>query len=446
MRTLESQLADYGQLHDELFEPISIDEITTQTLGVERPTRRNFSKNPTALALAAMVAVLLVIGGIAFLMGGTSEPEPVDRPTTTVRLPAALRQNGEVITHPGDPRAGGDLVAQDPTTGEIRTLVPAETLGDSLVGRAAWSADGRWAAYEILACGGGSTDEAGTGGLWVTNGVDEPRQLTKPCFEDGPADIYAESWDWSPTGAQLVVARQFSNGDSLVLIDPATGDRTDLGKAGGDVTSLAWSPDGTRIAYGAVPTGTRDVFSEPGSLHSVSVDGRTHRLLASVLGTVAGNDSGSGIRWSPDSGRIAVLTEAEETMLYLVDADGSDLELVTVGVTIDDIMATPGFVWSPDGTRMAYGTTSGGRRGEIQFWNGSPDGSTPILLFDSAPERIGDSFSGGLVWSPDGAQVAFRYQNGWLVTNADGTGDAREIDELQYLSWRGGWYFCECYG
>jgi hypothetical protein len=34
----------------------------------------------------------------------------------------------------------------------------------------------------------------------------------------------------------------------------------------------------------------------------------------------------------------------------------------------------------------------------------------------------------------------------WLVMNADGTGDAREIDEIQYLSWRGGWYFCHCYG
>ena len=33
-----------------------------------------------------------------------------------------------------------------------------------------------------------------------------------------------------------------------------------------------------------------------------------------------------------------------------------------------------------------------------------------------------------------------------LVVNADGTGDPREIDELTYLSWLGGWYFCFCYG
>jgi hypothetical protein len=34
----------------------------------------------------------------------------------------------------------------------------------------------------------------------------------------------------------------------------------------------------------------------------------------------------------------------------------------------------------------------------------------------------------------------------WLVANADGTGHVREIDELRPLSWRGGWYFCECFG
>jgi hypothetical protein len=33
-----------------------------------------------------------------------------------------------------------------------------------------------------------------------------------------------------------------------------------------------------------------------------------------------------------------------------------------------------------------------------------------------------------------------------LVIDADATGDARDIDEALHLSWRGGWYFCECYG
>jgi hypothetical protein len=59
------------------------------------------------------------------------------------------------------------------------------------------------------------------------------------------------------------------------------------------------------------------------------------------------------------------------------------------------------------------------------------------------------------VWSPDGSQIAFETEHGegtpyqyldHLFVNADGTGDPREIDELTYLSWARGWYFCHCYG
>ena len=40
------------------------------------------TRSPVALALAAMVAVVLVIGGIALFLGGSNEPEPVDPPGT----------------------------------------------------------------------------------------------------------------------------------------------------------------------------------------------------------------------------------------------------------------------------------------------------------------------------------------------------------------------------
>jgi hypothetical protein len=85
-----------------------------------------------------------------------------------------------------------------------------------------------------------------------------------------------------------------------------------------------------------------------------------------------------------------------------------------------------------------------------------PDGSAPSLLFESAPAPFRSG--GSPVWSPDGTQIAFEQPSEharkllrrtgeavWLVANADGTGDAREIDELRYLSWRGGWYSCGCY-
>ena len=421
-----------------------------------------------ALVLAAVIAIAAAVLVIRALDQPTRPADP--SPT-----PPAFRQGGEVITYSARDAyeegsvvayEEGDLVASDPKTGSVRTLVSAEALRKPLdpdgiyqhtIGSAAWSADGRWVAFEIRGCDDDSNRGDLSPGLWVMNGPGEPRQLTtRPCSET-PDDFLEEIWEWSPAGAQLAVAPT-SIDDAMVLIDPATGDRTDIGTAAGDVTTLAWSPDGTRIAYGTMPAGSRDDYSaaSQGSVYSVGVGGGDHSLLASSVGRVSGGEIGSGIRWSPDGSRIAITAEADangENRLFLMSADGSDLELLAERVVIQHVLGSPNVMWSPDGTRIAYATVSGDGGGPdvLQVWNGPPDGSTPVLVFESAPPFQG--WAGGLVWSPDGTRIAFRYSltssstgGDWLVANADGTGDAREIDELQYLSWRGGWYFCECYG
>jgi Tol biopolymer transport system component len=118
-----------------------------------------------------MAAMAVLIAGC----GASSESRPTPaEPTSTG---TALRRDGEVITYTGgDPWSEGDLVTQDPDTGEVRTLVAFDVLGRHLlpsevdlglivIGSAAWSADGRWVAFEVVGCDDPSTDEAGTGGL-----------------------------------------------------------------------------------------------------------------------------------------------------------------------------------------------------------------------------------------------------------------------------------------
>jgi Tol biopolymer transport system component len=412
-------------------------------------TKRQLARKIGAIAVVtALVATLLAIGVVTIgdrTKTPATPPDESNAPFTGM----VIRYTGQLYLddHPGD------LVARNPRTGETITLVDdASDLLDpnDPIAWAAASADGRWVAFERPFCKEllpeGSTE--GKSGLWVTNGTDQARQLTAPCVEYPEAPRTEGLWAWSPTGSRLGVVE----GEHLILIDPATGDRTDLGRAAGVVTSLAWSPDGTRIAYATVPT--EGLNSSPkGSVYAVSVDGGEHALIAESLGQVTGGQEGAGIAWSPDGTRIAVIADAGTPTLYVMNADGSDRRRLAERVALEDSSGAPNLEWSPDGTRIAYATMSDARD-RFQIWNGSPDGSAPVQVFVSTSSSgRGIGLSGGPVWSPDGTGIAFEYspsldgdERAWLIANADGSGAIHEIDELQYRRWRGGWYFCECYG
>jgi WD40 repeat protein len=412
-----------------------------------RAKRQLARKIGTIAVVTALTATLL---GVGLGTIGDRTKRPANPPHES--HPGTF--TGMVIRYTGDLTRDrvGNLVAEDPRTGEAITLVDHKVpgVGHHTIGFAAASADGRWAAFDAPFCQDGITDSNGTAGLWVTNGVDEPRQLTTPCSEDG-SDA-ADLWEWSPTGSRLatVAGNDNERGNQLILIDPATGDRTDLGQTAGGVTSLAWSPDGTQIAYATVPTGSGDETSD-GSVYVVSVSSGTHALIAESLGgEVPGGEEGAGIGWSPDGTRIAVVADAGTPTLYVMKADGSHRQPLAEGVFIAHALGSPDIAWSPDGTRIAYATSSGAHGKGVQIWSASADGSTPVLVFDPTADNAFHE-AGGPIWSPDGTQIAFRYdtnpdQRSYLIANADGTGAIREIDELQYRRWRGGWYFCECYG
>jgi hypothetical protein len=407
--------------------------------------KRQRAQKIGVLALVTAIVVALVSVGRAI-------EDRSEKPANPPERSHAGTFTGMVIRYTGDLSRDrpGDLVAEDPGTDEAITLVAASDFRDHVIGWAAASADGRWVAFESPFCQDGITDWEGKSGLWVTSGIDEPRQLTAPCVGTPGGPTFEGDWAWSPTGSRLAVVE----GDQLVLIDPATGDRTDLGKPAGDAASLAWSPDGTQIAYSTVPPGSPYGNSPNGSVYTVSVGGGEHVLIAESLGQVPTGEEGSGIQWSPDGTRIAVLANKtpngspSSVTLYVMNADGSERLPLAKSVLVEHVLGSPNIVWSPDGTRIAYATASD-ERDQFRIWSAAPDGSAPILIFDATGRANG--LTGGPVWSPDGTRIAFRSdpsdgEKVWLVANVDGNGNAHEIDELQPLSWRGGWYFCECYG
>lgn len=176
---------------------------------------------------------------------------------------------------------------------------------------------------------------------------------------------------------------------------------------------LAWSPDGTRLAF---------VFGEPsvlllGDTSVYVMDAATEkvRLLAScpaAPGDPAGTcDDRNPLSWSPDGERIAI---SSGDNLFLVDAASGDMTQITGCGPCSYQGPASEPQWSPDGDRIAF-------TGNDLMLSVAVDGSAVQTLVRSSDARI--SINGAHPrWSPDGTKLAFLADEGVFVVNADGSG------------------------
>lgn len=394
-----------------------------------RRARRRLALNG---ALATAAAVAIAVGTLAGFDVIRTAPTPADTPAPA---PGVMRRNGEVldftgVTEPtvpdGDLKTPGDLVAVDPRTGEERVL-----LEDLVIYSARWSADGRWLAYETDA-----TDGVGRE-LWVAGGSQAPRVVAtgaNPIANPDPQNELA--WMWSPDGAVLATIER----SEWRTIDVATGETTDLGPIG-VAREWAWSPDGSRSVFSG--WGVSDDVSD--ALYSVDAQSGERSLLARLPNeeTPTAWENFNEILWSPDGASIAASTIGNDSVdflgrLYLMDADGSDFRVVASTTT-----SVSNVAWSPDGTRLAFGSEAeGGVRIRIVTADGAPPAETGTVgRNDCRLAYWGQGIGCSVTWSPDGTQVAFRTGDGQVtVFDAAGSGEGEPLDELTYFSWDGGWY------
>jgi Lysyl oxidase/WD40-like Beta Propeller Repeat len=196
-------------------------------------------------------------------------------------------------------------------------------------------------------------------------------------------------------------------------------------------SSGAWSPDGRILAV---------VGGQGAALHLVDADGRNRVLL--TVGPVSSPD------WSPDGRHIAF---ERFGWVHRIDADGTDERRIALG-------RSP--AWSPGGRRIAFvsdraGTddlysvraTGGGlvrltttlgsetdpvwspNARQIAYVN-DETGASEIAVLDVASRRSGlltrdGAVAAGPGWSPDGRRIAY-------VSNRDG------IDSIWSVATRGG--------
>ena len=161
----------------------------------------------------------------------------------------------------------------------------------------------------------------------------------------------------------------------------------------------AWSPDGTRIAFSS----QRDEGAW--EIYVMDADGSdVERLTSNTAWDYY-------IAWSPGT-RIAFSSYRDGSgEIYAMDADGSDVERLTNHGAPDIEPA-----WSPDGTRIAFSSL---RDGNYEIYAMDADGSDMERLTNHGAPDIEPA------WSPDGTRIAFQSRRDGneeiYVMDADGS-------------------------
>ncbi|HYG64542.1 MAG TPA: S9 family peptidase [Thermoanaerobaculia bacterium] len=191
----------------------------------------------------------------------------------------------------------------------------------------------------------------------------DPKKLTtEAVFATDAAGRRASDLAWSPDGTRLAYLWDDGAGKALWILDPATGRRTtvpgsvrpartaDQAPAAPAIDDFQWSPNGVSLLVEA----GGDLFLHP------AAGGPVRRLTETKAAETLP-------RFSPNGNRLAFVRDND---LYMIDLDkgGRESRLTTGGehnVTLNGIAdwvyweeiwdrETTGFWWSPDSTRIAY--------------------------------------------------------------------------------------------
>lgn len=200
----------------------------------------------------------------------------------------------------------------------------------------------------------------GVEGVYVTNVASGT--TTRLADGRGPA--------WSPDGTRIAFGRASNDGGFTLWLMNADG--TGMRSLGSGLDPY-WSPDGSRIAFSTSPV-------DLGDLWVMNADGSGRKQL----------DGGLGGEWSPDGTRIASATDAPGggvPHLVVARVDGSGVTRLATG-------QLP--AWSPDGTRIAF-----------VGWSEQP----AIQVVDPATGTIStvatlETDAHALAWSADGTRLS----------------------------------------
>ena len=244
-----------------------------------------------------------------------------------------------------------------------------------------------------------------------------------------------ETAQWSPAGDRLAVVQWPAvEGQRvrILVMRPDGQGRSVVARARFSVQSMAWSPDGKRIAFCDLDISRPDRSAPyPAAIKVVDLLAGTRARLTEF------SERACGPSWSPEGDRLAYTAgDSADTDIFVMGSDGSDPHVV-----VDDPGRQLDVAWSPASETLAVETVRqhpGGRESTL-VETVRTDGTGRTVLTE-APEGSADSEP---VWSPDGMQLLFfrlsqePYAVRVGVVGADG-GDAELVTEAQDV-WQADW-------